>query len=179
MTDSKPAPTPAPAAPPAPESRKQEEVEASAKRAGFANAELQQAAQKKAATPRARKPKAAKPVDTAAAIAKLKEGATGNIEAAIAKGDELTVALGSERGPNKAIEPVAAPLEPSTGRRAGKVQVARAIAHNTHTLPRTTIFTHIWLMNGARPIDVNELGGPVGLSPGQQLEFRRGQLVFG
>lgn len=176
MTDTKPAPTPA-----APAAAKKDDAaaDAAAKSEGFANASTKAAATKAAAAkPRQSKVKA-KPVDAAQSIAKLKEGAADNIAAAIDKGDQLTVALGNDRGPSKTIEPEAVSLEPNPVRRGGKYAVTRAIVHNTHTLPRTTQFTHIWLMSGQRPLDVNELGSPVGLNPGQQLEFKRGQLSFG
>ena len=176
MTEVKPDSTPA-----APAAGKKDDpaADAAAKREGFASASTKAAATKVAAAkPRQSKVKA-KPVDAAQAIAKLKEKATENIEAAIAKGEALTIALGNERGPIKAIEPEAAALEPNPVRRGGKYAVTRAIVHNTHTLPRTTQFSHAWLMSGQRPLDVKELGSPVGLNPGQQLEFKRGQLTFG
>lgn len=178
MTDTKP--TPAPAADTAKDDAEAAAADAAAKREGFADAAAKVAATKAAAA-KPRKPRApAKPqLDAAASIAKLKAGAAEVINAAVEKGDELTVALGNERGPAKVIEPLPAPLEPNPVRRGGKWQVSRPIVHNTHTLPRTTQFTHVWLMNGQRPLDVNELGSPVGLNPGQQLEFKRGQLTFG
>lgn len=182
MTDTNPTPTPTAAA--AKDDDKAAAAKAAAdtraKREGFANASTKAAADKAAAA-KPRKPRApAKPkVDSAASIAKLKEAAPDMIAQAVEKGVELTVALGNERGPVKTIEPVAAPLEPNPSRRGGKWQVSRPIVHNTHTLPRTTQVTHVWLMHGQRPLDVNELGSPVGLNPGQQLEFRRGQLTFG
>lgn len=177
MSDKKPAPAPEKADKAAADAAKRE---AAAKREGFANAAAKEAAAK-AATSRPRKPRPStrNKVDAAASIAKLKEKAADNVAAAFDKGDELTVALGNERGPVTAVEPLPAPLEPSTTRRGGAFQVARAIVHNTHSLPRTMQFSHIWLMSGQRPIDVRELGSPVGLSPGQQLEFKRGQLTFG
>lgn len=175
MTDTKPTPTPA-AAKAATDTAA---ADAAAKREGFADASTKAAASKAAAAkPRQSKVKA-KPVDAAQSIAKLKEKAGENIEAAIAKGEDLTVALGNDRGPNKAIEPEAVSLEPNPTRRGGKHQVTRSVVHKTHSLPRTTQVTHIWLMVGQRPLDVNELGSPVGLNPGQQLEFKRGQLSFG
>lgn len=178
MTDTKPTPPPAVAA--AKPAADKAAAETAAKRAGFANADTQAAATKAAASkPRTRKAPAGKPVDVAASIAKLKQGAPDAIKAALEKGDALTVALGNDRGPAKVIEPLPAPLEPNPQRRGGAWQVSRPIVHNTHTLPRTTQFTHVWLMNGQRPLDVNELGSPVGLNPGQQLEFKRGQLSFG
>ncbi|QUM73337.1 hypothetical protein [Sphingopyxis granuli] len=176
MTDTKTAPTLTATA-----AAKKDDAAAdqAAKRDGFANAGIKAAASKAAAAkPRQSKVKA-KPVDAAQAIAKLKEKATENIDAAIEKGDPLTVALGNDRGPSKVIEPEAVTLEPDPVRRGGKYQATRPIVHNTHTLPRTTQFTHVWLMQGQRPLDVNELGSPVGLNPGQQLEFKRGQLTFG
>lgn len=174
MTDTKPTPTPAAA------KDDGKAADAAAKREGFADAGTKAAATKAAAA-RPRKPKAAAggKIDAAASIAKLKEAAAAAIKAAVEKGDELTVALGNERGPGKVIEPLPAPLEPNPSRRGGAWQVSRPIVHNTHSLPRTTQFTHVWLMNGQRPLDVNELGSPVGLNPGQQLEFKRGQLTFG
>lgn len=176
MTDTKPTPAPANAA-----AAKKDDpaADAAAKREGFASAGTKAAATKAAdAKPRQSKAKA-KPVDAAQSIAKLKDGATANIEAAIARDDQLTVALGNDRGPSKVIEPEAVSLEPNPVRRGGKYAVTRPVVHNTHTLPRTTQFTHVWLMSGQRPLDVNELGSPVGLNPGQQLEFKRGQLSFG
>ncbi|MCA0211397.1 MAG: hypothetical protein LCH74_20250 [Proteobacteria bacterium] len=177
MTDTKPTPTPAAAAAKPAASTAADET--NAKREGFADASTKAAATKAAAAkPRQSKVKP-KTVDAAEQIAKLKEKAGENIEAAIAKGDELTVALGNERGPGKSIEPESVTLEPSATRRGGRFQVTRAVVHKTHTLPRTTQVTHVWLMQGQRPLDVNELGSPVGLNPGQQLEFKRGQLSFG
>lgn len=176
MTDTQPAP---PLADSAASKTEDPAADAAAKREGFANAGTKAAATKAAsAKPRQSKVKG-KPVDAAEAIAKLKEGSAASIEAAIEKGEQLTVALGNERGPGKLIEPEAVTLEPNPVRRGGKYAVTRAVVHNTHPLPRTTQFTHVWLMNGQRPLDVNELGSPVGLNPGQQLEFKRGQLTFG
>lgn len=177
MTDTKPTPTPTAAgAKPAADAAA---ADAAAKREGFAGASAKAAATKAAAAqPRQSRAKP-KPVDAAQQIVKLKEKSLENIEAAIAKGDEFIVALGNERGPSKVIEPEAVLLEPNPSRRGGRYQANRSVVHNTHTLPRTTQFTHVWLMIGQRPLDVNELGSPVGLNPGQQLEFKRGQLSFG
>lgn len=178
MTDTKPTPTPAAAA--AKDDDKAAAADAAAKREGFADAGTRAAATKAAAAkPRKARASAKPKLVAAASIAKLKEGAADAIKAAVEKGDALTVALGNDRGPAKVIEPLPAPLEPNPVRRGRAWQVSRPIVHNTHTLPRTTQFTHVWLMNGPRPLDVNELGSPVGLSPGQQLEFKRGQLTFG
>lgn len=175
MTDTKPTPTAAGAKPDADAVA----ADAAAKREGFADAGAK-AASTKAAAAQPRQPRAKpKPVDAAQTILKLKEKAGENIEAAIAKGEAFTVALGNERGPSRVIEPEAVSLEPNPMRRGGKFQANRSIVHNTHTLPRTTQFTHVWLMVGQRPLDVNELGSPVGLNPGQQLEFKRGKLSFG
>lgn len=176
MTDTNPTPA---AATGAAAKKADAAADAAAQREGFASAGAKAAATKAAAAkPRQAKAKP-KPVDAAQAIAKLKEKATENIEAAIAKDEQLSVALGNDRGPSKAVEPEAVTLEPNPLRRGGKYQASRPIVHNTHTLPRTTQFTHVWLMQGQRPLDVVELGSPVGLNPGQQLEFKRGQLTFG
>lgn len=176
MTDTAPTPTPAPAK--KTDAKAAAAAEASAKREGFASAATKAAASKAAA---AKKPRArpARKVDAAQAIAKLKEKAGETIQAAIDKGEQLTVALGNERGPIPTIEPELVTLEVNPVRRGGNWQVGREVVHNTHTLPRTTQFTHVWLMAGKRPLDVNELGSQIGLNPGQQLAFKHGKLVFG
>lgn len=175
MTDTKPTPTPAPSAA---AKKAAASAEASAKREGFASAAVKAAATK-AATSKKPRARPARKVDAAQSIAKLKEGAADTIQAMIDKGEQFSVALGNERGPIATIEPELVTLEVNPVRRGGNWQVAREVVHNTHTLPRLTQFTHIWLMVGKRPIDVNELGSQIGLNPGQQLAFKHGKLVFG
>lgn len=165
-----------PATPPAKDSGA---ADAAAKREGFASASTKAQAEKSAAAkPRRQRP--APDRKSVNIIAAIKEKAADTVEAAVTKeAGDLSVQLGTDRGPIKAIAPVPVTLELSGTRRGGKWQVSSNVVHDTHGLPRTTQVTHVWLFQGNKPIDVVELGAPTALSPGNQLQFRVGQLAFG